>query len=268
MATVGQFQIPTDVNVMNRPTYQARRPYRSRPHGFAHPYRMNTSRPPTHQTLSSSTPIITESKEKVEKALAEIIAHYSSQNEYVSVDKVVEKLFTSYKVTDWSDLYIINVKNPYEHLKPLSNLVIRHASLYLFLEVYKQIRVIGTLYELKQEILEHFGVDSYDKLNLGPFLKHPKIKNIIYLHDDASTIRETDTIEIIESFYKFTRTLKYNERADFDAFKDQAAKDLGEETWSHLGVYVTSFPYLLQVNKIFLFIINNETGTIILYINS
>lgn len=198
---------------------------------------------------SSNILLVTETKEKIEKTLSEIIAHYACQNEYVQVATIIEKLFNIYKVTKWNEMQIENVYNPYADLKPLKNFIHRQTKLYLFLEVFKQLRIIATISELTEEILTHLEIDSYEKLNFGPILKHPEIIKIFNLHD-ITMIRPTESIEIIEYFHDYTRHLKYNEKVDFDQFKIDAAKYFEVENWANLGIHITSFPYLLKVNII------------------
>ncbi|CAF4224734.1 unnamed protein product, partial [Rotaria sp. Silwood2] len=248
----GQLPTPTAGNAMHRFINPPRTQPSSQPAGAVHSTLMDMSRSPARLAFQTPLPLqstfiprITESKTNAEKFLSDIIARYCNQNEYVSVEKVVENLFKIYKVTEWSHLNINHVNNPYKDLTPLSNLVLKHATVNLFVDVFKHIRIIGTLPELDQEISHHFKIDSYDKLNLGPILKHPKIITLFNLHD-VPIIRPTTSIKIIELFYDYTRTVKYNETVDFDAFKDHAAESFGVETWTHLGVYAKSFPYILQ----------------------
>ncbi|UJR11943.1 hypothetical protein I4U23_016121 [Adineta vaga] len=200
-------------------------------------------RPPSSQP--SSVILATDSKERVERILADIIAQCVSEDDFISVNMIVDKLFKLYQVTRWSEFDITNVRNPYEDLKPLKNFTKRHGKLYLLIDVFKQIRVIGTLDELKEEILNQFEIDSYDRLNVGPISKHPDIIRLFNLQN-ISTIRPTKSIEIIDLFHNYTRSLKYGEKADFDAFKKHAADHFDVPTWDHLGIYVTSFPYILQ----------------------
>ncbi|CAF2937690.1 unnamed protein product, partial [Rotaria sp. Silwood2] len=187
---------------------------------------------------------VTEPKESVEKTIADLIAHYISKNEHVSIEKVINTLFKVYKVGSWSDLNINDVKNPYEDLKPLSHLVKRHNGLDLFIEVYKQKRVLLTLYELEQEILDNFQKTSFNELKLGPLQEHPAVRKLFSLSDKSP--RTTESTEIIGLFYDYTRNLKYNEQVDFDDFKEYAAEKFNEDQWTDLGVVFTSFPYLLQ----------------------
>ncbi|CAF0918138.1 unnamed protein product [Rotaria sordida] len=260
LAIVEQFPTPTEASIIYRPSNAERRFSSPRSFGAIPQPLMNMSRLPTHQTFRNSSfvqptsiSVVIDSKEKVEKCLAEIVAHYCSKGEYVSVENVIQQFFTTYKVTQWTDLKINNVENPCEDLKPLYNLIKRHNKLNLLLDVFKQIRVIRTLDELDEEILNHFKIESYDELKLGPIFKHPKIETLFDLRNTSIT-RQTKSSEIIELFHKYTRTVKYNEKVDFEAFQDHAAKHFGVEKWNNLGVYITSFPYVLQVNKIFSFL--------------
>ncbi|CAF2836698.1 unnamed protein product [Rotaria sp. Silwood2] len=211
----------------------------------------NISRPPYYQarqtallSQSSPTPVVTLSKVNVEEALAKIIADYVNRNEYVSVEKVVGKLFTINQVAEWSQLNIDGVMNPFKDLTQLSNLVLKHATVNLFTDVFQHIQIIGTLQELGEVIAQRFEKGSYDELNLGPIWKHPKIAKLFRIPDKQEP-RQTTCNEIIDLFYEYTRFLKYTERINFDEFKDHAADKLGVDTWEHLGVFVKGFPYIL-----------------------
>lgn len=198
---------------------------------------------------TTDMPTVTDSKTNVETFLSNIIANYISRNEYFDIDTVVQQLFKSYKITSWSQLNMNDVEDPYNDLGPLSNLVLKHSTLYLYIDVFKYVRMIGTLSELEQEISSHFGKHSYADLHLGPILTHPKIRELFHLHD-VQTIRPITSIEIIELFYQYTRNLKYGEKANWGEFKAHAAEQFGVKKWTDLGVHIASFAYLLKVIKI------------------
>ncbi|CAM4834054.1 unnamed protein product [Rotaria magnacalcarata] len=247
-----RFSNPRSVKPMYGPSHVEERFAHQRPLYYNNRSLMNVQRSTVDQTFRNPSPMrstssyrVTESKETVEKRLAEIIANYCSNNEYVSVHNVIKNLFASYKVSKWSDLNINNVIDPYKDLKPLFNLCLRHSQLNLFVDVFQHIRIVRTLDELNQEILNHFEINSYDEFQLGPILKHPTIEKLFNLRN-TSTLIPTKSTDIIELFHKYTRQLKYKEQADFEAFKDHAAKKLGVEQWNDLSVHVTSFAYLLK----------------------
>eukprot|EP01043_Picozoa_sp_COSAG02_P064567 COSAG02_NODE_9478_length_2204_cov_4.936817_1_plen_604_part_01 len=132
-------------------------------------------------------------KQTISRFVEELRSRWAGHNENVSFDRVMAGIRTQYKVQNFNELRA----GPFWEVDALAKLQMLDEKINGKILAYVKVRSIGTLHDLEQSIVDDEEVSSFDKLRIGPLLKHPLVKqhfqpamgvtvilNYIQLHTD------------------------------------------------------------------------------------
>ena len=108
---------------------------------------------------------------QVEKLVEALRDRLAKDGQHVSVSQVQLGVCRHFGVGRFTDL---RVGYPNE-IPALENLQKLESDVYLRIHTYVQCRAIGTLKDLEGDLAEAQEVSSFDKLRLGPLLRHPLV---------------------------------------------------------------------------------------------
>jgi hypothetical protein len=93
-------------------------------------------------------------------------------------------------------------------------------------------------------------VNTYDELHLGPVDKNPEIQKVFGYQPpyNNTPIPEITTGDVIQHFENFHLKYHGNRGEIFNAFIDELVRFYKLQRREELGIFVKSFPFLVQVS--------------------
>lgn len=115
-----------------------------------------------------------------------------------------------------------------------------------FIHCFVGVRQITSLYDLQEAICKSEGIEKFEDLELGPFLRHPLVSHYFAVKSDVNEVFKivTDDIIVCLSDYMDThkrKDIKIDEFLDFVAAK----QSLGSK--EKLGVRIQNLGYGMHV---------------------
>jgi len=188
-----------------------------------------------------SQPIFIYGQDIVRK-LSEIILTIHGRREFVSRERVQNELFNYFGVNSWQQLGV----RPGE-LSPLVNLTERLKKVTFYMQIFEQVFMLCTLYELGPLLAKFLKLNTYEDAHLGPLDENPDVKRVFRYeptqrHQPIPIMTSGDVISLFIDFQA-----KSNRNISFGEFLDALVMHYQLRTRTELGLYCKSFPFLLQV---------------------
>jgi hypothetical protein len=176
------------------------------------------------------------------RRLSEIILTIHGRREFVSRERVQNELFNFFGVNSWQQLGV----RPGE-LSPLVNLTERLKKVTFYMQIFEQIFMLCTLYELGPLLAKFLKLNTYEDAHLGPLDENPDVKRVFRYeptqrHQPIPIMTSGDVISLFIDFQA-----KSNRNISFGEFLDALVMHYQLRTRTELGLYCKSFPFLLQV---------------------
>ena len=84
------------------------------------------------------------------------------------------------------------------------------------------------MYDLEVAICKYEGVDSFEKLELGPLLRHPLVLHYFSLNSDVTKVFKITSKEVCSLLWKFMdkkkKSKKHDDTVQIEEFLDFVAK--------------------------------------------
>ncbi|CAF2616469.1 unnamed protein product [Rotaria sp. Silwood2] len=188
----------------------------------------------------------TAKEELVIDQVCKIILTIHARQEFVSVQRVEQELFEYFGVHSFRELGVDQ-----RNLTPLTNLIQRHKSIILYMQIFERVFNLCTLHDLDPMLAKFLKLQKYDDAHLGPLDKHPDVKRIFQYKRPTSgnAITEITTGNVINAFLDFQAKYHGPMRMPFDEFLEELVKEYKLENREQLGIFCRSFPYLTQVTR-------------------
>ena len=174
--------------------------------------------------------------------LSEIILTIHGRREFVSRERVQTAFFTHFGVNSWQQLDV-----PPGTLGPLVNLTDRLKKVTFYMQIFEQVFMLCTLYELGPILAEFLQVNTYEDAHLGPLEENPDVKRVsrhepTQRHQPIPMMTSADVIILFMDFQQ-----KHRRNFLFGLFLDELVYRYQLRTRGELGLYCRSFP--MQTKK-------------------
>ncbi|XP_032900561.1 protein NO VEIN-like isoform X2 [Amblyraja radiata] len=175
--------------------------------------------------------------EDVNKRVEEFIRALAAEREYVTEEKVVNRVCKYFRVSHLKDL---GIWHPIK-LPAIRELRQTQREIVTFIEAFEGIRCICTLYELSQCLAALKNKKNFEELNLGPLCKHPHVHRIFKVPPSMKDedIFEIETVDILQSLNTYRRS-KRGCKIDLAEFIKYLADGYHCDSPYDLGIRITS----------------------------
>lgn len=103
------------------------------------------------------------------------------------------------------------------------------------------------------EICENEGVMTFEKLELGPLLRHPLVLRYFSLNSNVTEVFKITSDDIIAHLHEYMDS-HTNKRIPADEFLDFVADKLAATSKERLGVRIQSLTYVFLIFLLILFL--------------
>ena len=199
----------------------------------------------TSQFVSSAKPL--DGKDvvgKVNAKLEEIIHDLSSQGKFVPECKVKEFL----------DMLLHNENQRRRNRVSRKDIAIwsrysmTHGRVDELIRVFCWFNPISSVYELQQAITTAEKVDSFETLQMGPLLKHPRVVDFFKPPSTLEAIPDITSYRIHKHLMEFiSRRPRTEGKLSMEEFLEYVCIKEEAETIYHLCIRISSFPLAIQV---------------------
>lgn len=200
---------------------------------------------PDDSTNESESRSMSDTEEKINGKICEIILSIHLQHEFVSAERVKRDLFAFYQVESFQDL---NVDQ--RNLKALMNLIHYIKDVTFYMQTFEQVFNLCTLHDLRPLVAKFLKVTNYEDAHLGPIEQHPDVKRV-FKYKPKTRKQPVPTItsgQIINAYLAFEE--KHRRRQfDYEEFLDELVQQNQLQKREELGIFCRSFPYLTQVSS-------------------
>ncbi|CAM4909922.1 unnamed protein product [Rotaria socialis] len=203
-----------------------------------------------HPIDTINAPAVSQAKsckeELVIDFLCKIILTIHARQEFVSVQRVEREIFEHLGIRSFHQIGVDQ-----RNLTPLNNLIQRHKSVKLYMQVFEKVFNLCTLHDLGAMLAKVLKLEKYEDAHLGPLEEHPDIKRIFQYTRPTSgkAITEITTSNVINAFLDFQAAYRGPMRIPFDEFLEKLVKEYKVESREQLGIFCRSFPYLTEVTR-------------------
>ncbi|OMO88616.1 hypothetical protein COLO4_20180 [Corchorus olitorius] len=185
-------------------------------------------------TIPKDTPKeeVPEVREKAEQAVKEAWQTILASGRNVTTFDVSQKALATLQADSWSALGL-DMKG----IPSIQKLLNIEARVNVFIQCFILVRRITTVYELEMAICENEGVSTFEKLEIGPLLRHPLALRSFALNPDAKEVLKITSDDIIAHLQEYmegheTQDIFLNEFLDFVAEKQAVASR------ENLGIHI------------------------------
>lgn len=136
---------------------------------------------------------------------------------------------------------------PLKELSVFTSFSRLHGRVEELIKVYCMFTPITTLHELSIALAQSEKVASYDELNLGPLIKHPRVKDYFKPPEELESPPEI-TIHLLHShLFRMIDKTKKKGKFTMEEYLEFVRKKEDLASVNHLCVRLLSFPLLIQV---------------------
>nr|POE90737.1 hypothetical protein CFP56_77562 [Quercus suber] len=121
--------------------------------------------------------------EKVDRAVTNARRNIIAAGESVTAWKVSQDALLILNLDSWSSLGF-----PMQEVPSLHRLMLTEGKINAFIHCFVGVQRVTTLYDLEVAICKNEGVDNFEKLELGPLLRHPLVLHYFSLKSDATEV--------------------------------------------------------------------------------
>ncbi|KAK8480690.1 hypothetical protein V6N11_070955 [Hibiscus sabdariffa] len=158
---------------------------------------------------------------------------FASRNS-VTAWKVSEAALVALQAGSWSSLGL-----DMQGIPSFQKLMTIEGRVNAFIQCFVGVRRITTLYELEMAICENEGVRTYDKLELGPLLRHPLVLQYFSLNSNCTEVYKITSEDVIAHLHEYIDSHK-NQEILIDEFLDFVADKQAATSKEELGVRIRS----------------------------
>ncbi|PON33820.1 Histidine kinase-like ATPase, C-terminal domain containing protein [Parasponia andersonii] len=170
--------------------------------------------------------------DKVHKAVERARRDFVAAGKTVSAWPVAQAALLALQVDSWSSLGFRMQEVP-----SLYNIMLVEGKVNSFIQCFVAVRRILSLYDLEVAICNNEGVEKFEDLALGPFVRHPLVLHYFSVNSDASQVFKITTEEIILLLSEFGRVCKYR-NVKVEQFLDFIAEKRSVATKEELGIRI------------------------------
>ncbi|XP_006360950.1 uncharacterized protein [Solanum tuberosum] len=192
--------------------------------------------PPQAKSSSNSGEIVLKVDRAVKKARRDLV----EAGETVSTWKVSQAALAIVKADSWESLGV-----KMQNVPSLHSLILIEGKIVAFIHCFVAVLRVTTLYDLEVAICKNEGIEQFEKLELGPLLKHPLIIHYFSVNPGVSEVFKITHEEIMSFLSEFmdgngSTVMKVDELLNFIAEKKSAGsrEKLGVRIQS-LGMHIT-----------------------------
>lgn len=113
-----------------------------------------------------------------------------------------------------------------------------------FVHCFVGVRRVTTLHDLEVEICKNEGVDSFEELGLGPFLRHPLVIHYFSVRSDVTQVCKITCEEIVQLLNEYMDPTKVKVRVE--QFLDYIAGKRSVECREQLGIRIQNLGYVMS----------------------
>nr|XP_023928559.1 uncharacterized protein LOC112039884 [Quercus suber] len=136
--------------------------------------------------------------EKVDRAVTNARRNIIAAGESVTAWKVSQDALLILNLDSWSSLGF-----PMQEVPSLHRLMLTEGKINAFIHCFVGVQRVTTLYDLEVAICKNEGVDNFEKLELGPLLRHPLVLHYFSLKSDATEVIKITGEEVFCFLWKF-----------------------------------------------------------------
>ncbi|KAK7854734.1 hypothetical protein CFP56_031055 [Quercus suber] len=136
--------------------------------------------------------------EKVDRAVTNARRNRIAAGESVTAWKVSQDALLIVNLDSWSSLGF-----PMQEVPSLHRLMLTEGKINAFIHCFVGVQRVTTLYDLEVAICKNEGVDNFEKLELGPLLRHPLVLHYFSLKSDAAEVFKITGEEVFCFLWKF-----------------------------------------------------------------
>lgn len=114
-----------------------------------------------------------------------------------------------------------------------------------FIHCFVGVRQITSLYDLEEAICKSEGIEKFEELELGPFLRQPLISHYFLVKSDVNKVFKIATDDVIVCLSEYTDTHKAKD-IKVDEFLDFIAKKRSLASKEQLGVRIQNLGYVFM----------------------
>ncbi|KAG7028754.1 hypothetical protein SDJN02_09935, partial [Cucurbita argyrosperma subsp. argyrosperma] len=161
--------------------------------GFHSPQPPNTS-----SQAHGKTTMPEEGVTRINNAVAEAHSDLLVAKESISAWKVSQSALSILQVDSWDSLGV-----RMQEIDALHRLIAMEGKINSFIHCFVGVRRITTLYELEKAICKNEGVNQFEELRLGPFLRHPLVLHYFSVNSEVTEVFNIKSEEIVTLLSKF-----------------------------------------------------------------
>ncbi|XP_050285648.1 protein NO VEIN-LIKE-like [Quercus robur] len=136
--------------------------------------------------------------EKVDRAVTNARRNIIAAGESVTAWKVSQDALLILNLDSWSSLGF-----PMQEVPSLHRLMLTEGKINAFIHCFVGVQRVTTLYDLEVAICKNEGVDNFEKLELGPLLRHPLVLHYFSLKADATEVFKITGEEVFCFLWKY-----------------------------------------------------------------
>ncbi|XP_050285650.1 protein NO VEIN-LIKE-like [Quercus robur] len=136
--------------------------------------------------------------EKVDRAVTNARRNIIAAGESVTAWKVSQDTLLILNLDSWSSLGF-----PMQEVPSLHRLMLTEGKINAFIHCFVGVQRVTTLYDLEVAICKNEGVDNFEKLELGPLLRHPLVLHYFSLKSDATEVFKITGEEVFCFLWKY-----------------------------------------------------------------
>ncbi|TYH83645.1 hypothetical protein ES332_D02G145400v1 [Gossypium tomentosum] len=186
-----------------------------------------------HRGSAASGQVPKEVQERANQAVNQAWRELIATGNSVTAWKVSEAALVALQADSWSSLGL-----DMQGIPSLQRLMAIEGRVNAFIQCFAGVRRITTLYELELAICENEGVRTYEKLELGPLLRHPLILRYFSVKNCTEVFKITSE-DIIAHIHEFIDGHK-NQEILIDEFLEFVADKQAATSKEKLGVRIRS----------------------------
>ncbi|KAJ9555637.1 hypothetical protein OSB04_010251 [Centaurea solstitialis] len=181
--------------------------------------------------------------EKIDKAVVKARRELMAAGENVSALKVSQAALVVLQADSWDSLGV-----QMQHVPSLYRLMLIEGKINAFIHCFVEVWKITTLFDLETAICKNEGVQGFEELELGPFIRHPLINHYFCVNSNSTEVFKISSKEIISFLVEYMNAHK-GEEVKADELLDFIAKKRSVDSKEMLHVAYCSYSASKAIGK-------------------
>ncbi|KAG0462014.1 hypothetical protein HPP92_020490 [Vanilla planifolia] len=207
---------------------------------FQNPTRVVQSQTPVARNPSLPSPRAFHSPplalETIELTAAKAQRDIAIAGEHVSAWKVSQSVLITLNVDCWGSLGFQLLDVP-----TLRRLLLTEGKVNAFIHCFVCARKITSVYELEAALCKNEGINQFEELGMGPFLRHPLVKHYFSVPSELTEVFKINSEDIIISLQTFMN--KHTKKVSAEEFVVFLTKEKSVSVKENLGVRIQNIGY-------------------------